>query len=103
MSITLYIKSKKSSGNVLPLVKSAIDAEIVKLELALEMANKRLLSFEEKYNVTSQYFLTHMAAEDLAGSDDEYVNWAGEYKLKLRLEEKLRQLREIDYDNSEVF
>jgi len=86
-------------GNkVLPLVKSAIDAEITQLELALEMAFKRISPFEEKYKTGPEYFITNMTAEDLDGNDDEYINWAGEYKLKLKLEDKLRQLREIEYD-----
>ena len=47
MSTTLYVKSNKAGNKVLPLVKSAIDAEITKLELALEMASKRISLFEE--------------------------------------------------------
>jgi len=41
--------------------------------------------------------MAKMAAEYLAGGDDEYVQWAGEYALLQRLEEKLRQLTEIKY------
>ncbi len=103
MSVTLYIKSKKAVNNILPLVKSAIEAEITRLELALEMAIKRLKPFEKKYGVTSEHFISNLTAEDLDGRDDEYVNWAGEYKLKQRLESKLQQLREIKYGNTEVF
>jgi hypothetical protein len=43
-----------------------------------------------------------MAAEDLKGGDDEYVRWAGEYKLMQRLQEKLRQLQEINYGDSSL-
>lgn len=89
-------------GDVLPLVKSAIDAEIARLELASEMATKRLLPFEKKYNVASEHFIANLAAEDLDGGDDEYVSWAGEYKLKKRLEKKLEQLREIEYGHSDL-
>jgi len=72
----------------LHLVKSAIETEIARLELALEMANKRLMPFDKKYNVTSDHFISHLTAEDLDGGDDEYVSWAGEYQLKQRLESK---------------
>lgn len=98
MGVTLYIKSKKADKNVLPLVKSAIEAEITRLELALDIANKRLIPFEKKYNIVSDDFISRMSAEDLEGGDDEYITWAGEYKLKQRLEDKLKQLREIEYD-----
>jgi hypothetical protein len=66
------------------------------------MAQKRLAPFEQKYQVTSEYFITEMAAEDLAGGDDEYVTWAGEYQLKQRLQEKLRQLQEISYGHADL-
>lgn len=40
-----------------------------------------------------------MTAEDLQGGDDEYVQWAGEYKLMQRLEQKLAQLKDLRFDN----
>lgn len=60
-----------------------------------EMAHRHLKPFEEKYGVTSEQFMAEMAAEDLEGGDDEYVQWSGEYKLMCDLKEKLAQLREI--------
>lgn len=94
---TLYIKPIQESGDILPLVRSAIASEVTKLELALKMAVKRLAPFEEKYGVTSDSFIAAMTAEDIAGHDEEYVQWAGEYKLRQRLQEKLRKLQEISY------
>ncbi len=94
---TLYIDPQQESGEILHLVRSAIESEVAKLELALQMAVKRLASFEEKYGVASAHFMAQMAAEDLEGKDDEYVHWAGEYQLMQRLQDKLRKLREISY------
>jgi hypothetical protein len=93
----LYIEPVHESGEILRLVQSAIANEVTKLELALQMAGRRLAPFEEKYGVTSEYFMTAMTAEDLEGRDDEYVHWAGEYKLMQRLQDKLRKLQEISY------
>lgn len=93
----LYIEPTQEAEEILPLVRSAIESEVAKLKLALEMAVKRLVPFEEKYGVTSDYFITEMTAEDLAGLDEEYVQWAGEYKLMQQLQEKLRKLQEISY------
>lgn len=85
-----------------PISEVEIDAEVRmvrdeqrtrRLELALESAGKRLAPFEQKYRTTSAKFIATMSAEDLQGGDDEYVQWAGEYKLMQRLEEKLRQLK----------
>jgi hypothetical protein len=97
MMATLYIEPIHESREILRLVQSAIESEVAKLELALKMAVKRLAPFEEKYGVTSEHFLMTMTAEDLEGKDDEYVHWAGEYKLMQRLQDKLRKLQEISY------
>ncbi len=99
MSATISIKSSHATDDILNLVKSAIEAEITRLELGLEMAEKRLSPFEKKYNVASEYFISHLKAEDLDGGDADYVSWAGEYKLKQRLEKKLQQLRELQYEH----
>lgn len=93
----IYIKSEQKSQEMISLVKSAVESEIARLELALQMAEHRLMPFEQKYKVSSDYFIQNMFAEELTGSDDEYIQWAGEYKLKQRLHEKLQQLREIRY------
>ncbi len=94
---TVCIEPTQESVNVLHLVQTAIENETVTLELALKMAVKRLTPFEQKYGVTSEYFIAEMTAEDLEGSDDEYVRWAGEYKLMQRLQEKISKLKEINY------
>lgn len=94
---TIYIEPVQTANEVRYLIQSAIGGEIAKLELALQMARRRLAPFEQKYGATSEYFITEMVAEDLEGGDNEYVRWAGEYKLMQRLQEKLWQLREIRY------
>lgn len=100
--MTLSIEPAHGSGEVLNLVRTAVENEIAKLELALKLAKRRLTPFERKYGVSSEYFIDEMAAEDLEGGDDEYVNWAGEYKLMLRLGEKLERMRDIGYDDSGI-
>ena len=40
-----------------------------------------------------------MTAEDLAGGDDEYVRWAGEFRLMERLQAKLQRLQEVEYSD----
>ena len=99
---TIYVEANQESKEVLGLVRAAVDNEITKLELALKLALKRLAPFEQKYGVTSDYFIAEMAAEDLDGRDDEYVRGAGEYKLAQRLREKLKKLQEIDYDDANL-
>ena len=99
---TIYIEPAEKTNEVLYLVQSAIESEITRLKLALKLAQERLAPFEQKYGVTSEHFITEMAAEDLEGGDDEYVCWAGEYKLTQRLREKLQKLQEIDYGDPDL-
>ncbi|MGH2541551.1 MAG: hypothetical protein ACRDIB_02060 [Ardenticatenaceae bacterium] len=102
MSI-LYIEPVQEARETLFLIQSAIESEIAKLQLALQAAQKRLEPFERRYGVTSDYFNANMAAEDLEGGDEEYVHWAGEYKLMQSLQQRLQQLREIEYSDSKLF
>jgi hypothetical protein len=48
------------------------------LRAGVERTRRNLQSFEQRYGVTTAKFLQEMAAEDLAGGDLEYVEWAGE-------------------------
>ncbi|MCD6336228.1 MAG: hypothetical protein J7M27_13040 [Candidatus Latescibacteria bacterium] len=93
---TIYVEPAQDASQVLYLVQSAIESEKTRLELALKLAKERLVPFEQKYSVSSEYFISEMAAEDLKGGDEEYVRWAGEYRLMQRVQEKNRQLREIN-------
>jgi hypothetical protein len=96
---TIHVEHSRNAPEVLQLVRSAVESEIGRLQIGLKLALNRLKPFEEKYGVTSDYFIAHMCAEDLEGKDEEYVRWAGEYKLMGRLREKLRKLQDIEYEN----
>lgn len=100
---TVYIESTEEQNGIHQLIRSAIESEIHRLELALSVARKRMEPFEKQYGVTSKFFIEEMSAEDLEGRDDEYVRWAGEYKLAQRLQDKLNQLKEIDYGDPSIF
>jgi hypothetical protein len=93
----LYVEPQQQASEIIPLVRSAVESQIVKLELALKLADKRLQPFEQKYGVVSARFISEMTAEDLVGGDDEYVHWAGEYRLRQRLLQKLDALRGISF------
>lgn len=99
---TIYAEPAERAEETLQLVQSAVEHEIATLEIALEAARKRLAPFEQKYGVTSAYFITNMVAEDLEGNDREYVRWAGEYRIVERLQHKLDQLQEIRYGKPQL-
>ena len=79
------------------IIKSAISAEIKRLELGLNKTNKEIKKFEEKYNISSENFLKEFVAEDLKGGDDEYIRWSGELKIRDKILEDLKKLKDIEY------
>ncbi len=96
------ISSTQNEEEILPLIQTAIENEIRRLEISLKLARQRLAKFERKYGVASDYFIKHMAAEDLTGGDDEFVQWAGEYELAKRLERKIHYLKNLTYNDSDL-
>lgn len=100
MLATIYVEPAQEANQVLSLVKAAVDAEVARLRLALDLAEKRLAPFEQKYQISSDKFISDLTADNLEGGDDEYVVWAGEYRLKQRLQTKLQQLQAIQYGHS---
>jgi hypothetical protein len=74
------------------LVLSALDVYKARLRLSIGASKQTLAEFEKRYDVTTDYFLQHMASEDLEGGDMEYVEWAGEAQLLSRLETELQGL-----------
>ena len=77
-------------------LKDALEIETLRLKYSLNLGKKRLKRFENKYNISSEKFINDWSAEDLKGEDLEYVEWAGEYQLFSRLNERLVALKSIE-------
>jgi len=78
----------------------ALETEAMRLKYTMKLAKRRLSRFEKKYRVTSKKFMEEWSAEDLEGKDLEYVEWAGEYNLTKRLNERLNALTSIEHVSS---
>jgi hypothetical protein len=65
----------------------------IRLRTGIERTKRRLASFEARYGVDTAHFMREMAAEDLAGGDMEYVEWAGEAGLLEGLMAELQERR----------
>jgi hypothetical protein len=94
--IKIQIQSD-SKDKAVDMVRSAISAEIKRLELGLDNTNQNIDEFEKKYNISSLIFLEKYSAEDMEKQDNEYVEWAGELRIKDRILSDLRQLKDIEY------
>jgi hypothetical protein len=90
------ILKTKDPGKVAEILFEALDLEAKRLQYSLSLAKNRLANFERKYNISSNKFITEWSAEDLKGQDMEYIEWAGEYQLALRLNERLLALKGIE-------
>jgi hypothetical protein len=82
------------------ILHEALEKEASRLTYSLQLAKRRLAKFERKYNVTSEKFINEWSSEDLEDGDMEYVEWAGEFKLASRLEERLGTLKNIEHETS---
>ena len=91
--IILKTNAPEKAANIL---KDVLEVEASRLKYSLNLAKKRLIRFETKYNVSSKKFINEWSAEDLKGKDLEYVEWAGEYQLFSRLNERLVVLKSIE-------
>ena len=94
--IKIQIQSD-TEREAIDMVRSAISAEIKRLELGLKKTNRQIDEFEKKYKIPSSDFLEIFSAEDMEGQDREYIAWAGELKLRDRILSDLNQLKGIEY------
>jgi hypothetical protein len=94
--ITIQLRTD-TEDNALDLVRSAIAAEVNRLELGFRTTERHIHVFEDRYHVTSDDFLKDFFAEDLADGDREYIVWAGELNLRDRIASQLKTLKSIQY------
>jgi hypothetical protein len=90
MSVHMVIELRDREGA--QTVVQALEAYKARLRAGIARTRRRLAAFEAQYGVDTAQFLREMTAEDLAGGDLEYVEWAGEAKLLEGLEAELREL-----------
>lgn len=94
--IKLQIQSDKEDG-IIDIIRAAISAEIKRLEIGLRKTNTQIEKFETEYKVTSEVFQKEFSAENLKKGDQEYIEWAGKLKIREKITEDLRKLKEIEY------
>jgi len=79
--IRLQIQSDAKEG-VLDIVQAAISSEVKRLEIGLHRTERQIERFEKEYNVSSDVFQRDFTAEDMKKGDQEYIEWAGEIKVR---------------------
>ena len=94
--IRLQIQSDAKEG-VLDIVQAAISSEVKRLEIGLHRTERQIERFEKEYNVSSDVFQRDFTAEDMKKGDQEYIEWAGEIKVRERILKDLNNLKGIQY------
>jgi hypothetical protein len=74
------------------ILQKTIRAEILRIEQGKIQIENKLKKFEEKYQISSDEFVTSWTAEDLEGKDLEYVEWSGEYRCLENINQDLQIL-----------
>ena len=92
------VQIKSDTGNdTMDIIKTAIGAELKRLELGLQRTERQIAKFEDEYKISSEIFLSKFTAEDMKNGDPEYISWAGELKIKERILADINGLKEIQY------
>ena len=94
--IRLQIQSDAKEG-ALDIVQAAISSEVKRLEIGLHRTERKIARFEKEYNVSSDVFQRDFTAEDMKKGDQEYIEWAGEIKVRERISRDLNNLKGIQY------
>jgi hypothetical protein len=82
------------------ILKDALETEKARVTYSLQLTLSHLEAFEKKYDISSETFNRQWTSEDLEGGDLEYIEWAGEYRFSLALNERLTTLESIEYATS---
>lgn len=93
--VTIHLPDEAKAAGLL---LEALNAELQRLMFSLEQSKRKLLFFENKYQISSDIFASDWAAEDLDGKDLEYIEWAGEYDLAKRLQERVEIINTIQHE-----
>jgi hypothetical protein len=94
---TLTIRSD-TQHQIKPLIEAAIENELRLLEAGFRKAKNRMEAYEGRYRLSTADFIEKYENDELAEIDD-FENWIGELRLFNRLNEKIRALRGIRFEN----
>jgi hypothetical protein len=96
MQMVIEVQDRQGAETIV----QALDGYKVRLRVGIERTKRRLATFEARYSVDTAHFMREMTAEDLAGGDMEYVEWAGEAQLLDGLVGELEELEHAHYQLS---
>jgi hypothetical protein len=93
LQLTIEVESRQAAESIL----QALEAYKEQLRQSIARTERHLQSFEERYGVPTNVFIAEMTADDLAGSDLDYIEWSGEFELLKVLQQELQELDRVRY------
>jgi len=91
ISLTLELPDNETAHAV----EQALNLYRSQLQTSVRRSRRKLALFEKQYGVSTETFLTALAAEDLQGGDLEYIEWAGEAHLLKGLESEIEEIERV--------
>lgn len=79
-----------------PLVEAALANELRSLEAGIQRTEQRLREFEHKHQMTTVEFIAQYENDELPETL-EFAEWIGEYRLLMRLRDKVETVRGIQF------
>jgi hypothetical protein len=88
----------QDSGSLKPLIEGAISEALRLTEAGIQHTERRLQEFEEKYQLSTQEFLSRYENDEMPETLD-LDEWIGESRMLQRLQNKADRLRGIEFAN----
>jgi hypothetical protein len=96
-TITIKTGAPKRRETLQGLLRAALHREKENLQLALARTRDELARFEKRYRSTSAKFYRSFQSGKLDDRND-FIDWAGEYRIYLLLKEQIASLRGLKID-----
>lgn len=91
----VIIESAENFDVLVTTIQKAIERERLLLKLSLDQLREELAGFEERFGEHSSTFFAKYE-ESLLDDTDDYVDWAGLYRISLKLQRKLSELEKVE-------
>jgi hypothetical protein len=91
----VIIEPAENSNLLATTVQEAIEHERQLLKHSLDQVQEELAQFEKRFGESSAAFFARYEAGSLGEADD-YVDWAGLYRIFQKLRKKLSELEQVE-------
>ena len=85
-----------SKREIKPLIEAALTNESRLVQAGVQQTEQRLRDFESKYGIVTQEFVSRYENDELEETL-EFGEWIGEFRILLRLREKVEALKDIRF------